>query len=135
MDGIQYHLNGKGFSGRGVRLRQLEQPELDAAFRTAAKLAGAEATMADVRVIEQHECVLRMVLEVTEKGGLATLEGAAWRKVTQQELEDEEGRYRFGKLFTAKDTAFLRRIHRDWHQLSEAEVEAISGNGLPVSVD
>ncbi|WP_438029016.1 hypothetical protein [Sorangium sp. So ce233] len=135
MEAFQYHLKGKGFSGRGVRLRQLDQPELDAAFLSAAKVAGAEASMADIRVREQHDCVLRMILEVTEKRDLETLDGAAWRKVTHQELEDEEGSHRFSKLFTAKDTAFLRRMYREWHNLSEAEAEAIAGNGLPVSAD
>jgi hypothetical protein len=135
MDCKQFHLKGNGFSGRGVRLRELDQPELDAAFRSAAKLAGTEGTMADVRVLEQHECVTRMIVEVTEKPVAELDESTKWRKVTQQELDDEGGPFSFGKLFKAKDTAFLRRLHRDWHNLSEAEIEAIAGKAQEVSVD
>lgn len=135
MDCKQFHLNGNGFSGRGVRLRQLEPQEIDTAFRSAAKTAGTEATLADIRVLEQHECVLRMIVEVTEKAGLDTLDGAKWRKPTVQELEDDAGPMRFGRLFTAKDTALIRRLYRDWHQLSEAEIEAIAGKAQEVSVD
>lgn len=136
MDCKQYHLKGSGFSGRGVRLRQLEPQEIDAVFRSAAKTAGTEATLADIRILEQHECVLRMIVEVTEKAGLDVLgPDTKWRKCTVAELDDEDGTHRFGKLFTAKDTALLRRFYRDWHQLSENEIEAIAGKAQEVSVD
>lgn len=131
----QYHLKGKRFSGRGVRVRELDADEIDEAGLCAAKLLSKEANGAELSAKTAGECVRRMIVGVTKKGDLSTLDGAEWVDVTQQDLENEEGQLYFAKLFTSKDAQVLRSLHYRRHNATEEELAAIEGGAQAASAD
>ena len=132
---VRYHLKGKGYSGRGVELAELGSDEIAAAELCAAKELGKDATGVELMRRTVTECLHRMIRAVTKKGDLATLDGAEWVTVTQQQLLEEEGPYYFGKLFRSKDMQIMRTIHRKWHDATDAELDAIEGGAQAVSAD
>jgi hypothetical protein len=117
----------QGFSGRGVRLRTLDADEKDLAAECAAKEAGEDGTMAKYNQLRGREMFHRCLVEVTDKGEIADLGTASWKKVRQIDLEDPKGSMSTAVLFTAKDLDFLVRWCRDQHDATAADYEAITG--------
>lgn len=132
---VRYHLKGKGFSGRGVELVELDPLEIEKATVCAAKEVGTEATGVEFGHRVSVECIHRMLKAVTKRSDLASLDGAEWVTVTQQQLDDNDDPYFFGKLFRSKDFQVMRNIHRKWHDATEKELEAIEGGAQAVSAD
>lgn len=132
---VRYHLKGKGFSGRGVELVELDPLEIEKAELCAAKELGKEATLTEVRAAIARECMFRMIKAVTKKDGLASLDGAEWTTVRQQDLEDEEGPLNFAKLFRSKDAQIIRTKYRQWHDATDKELDDIEGGAQAVSAD
>ena len=128
-------LNAKFCSGRGVRFKVLDPYEHDAITLDAAKVVGMEGTMIELRKLEWKMGVKRMIVAVTKDGGYKDTDDliskeAAWRKMTVKDLDEE-----YNKLFTAKDDQFLCAMFRQYHEVSEDELQAISGKARTVSVD
>ena len=130
----QLFLNAPGCSWRAVRYRTLKPSEADAALLVAAKIAGPEASQAELQVHTQRECVRRMLVAVTSKGDLVEAEvpTAAWTNLDAGTLE-MPGPFSYDELFTVKDDAVLSTIYQRAHGITKAELEAISGKALPVS--
>lgn len=125
----QYHLKGKGFSGRAVRVRELDPMEVEENLKAAGKLmtgqdAGAGA-MLELKKTEWRNGVKMMLIEISEP--CEDTSAAKWRKVSAVDLED------LGAFFTAKDVAVLEDVFRTNHEVMPAELEAIVGKALPVS--
>lgn len=136
MDSIpmQIHLKGKGFSGRGVRYRELDPIEVENNLKAAGKIVGAEATPLELKKTEWRNGAKAMLVEFSEPCEdlfAVDAEGKSkvkWRKVTPDVLED------FGAYFKTKDLAILEHIYRENHEVLQSEVEAIVGKAQPVSV-
>lgn len=129
--------NFEHFSGRGVRYRPLSPEEKDQAFAIAAGLVTPTSSFGELNSRTGTEAVKKMLVAVTRKGELATLEGLGagdWVPVNGQVLEGMSGseHLRFEKLFTAKDVATLRTIYRRLHEVTEADVDEIEGKAISV---
>lgn len=129
MNAYQIHLKGSNSSGCGVRYRELSAPECDGLTRLALAEVGMEASMIDLRKAERREGAKAMIVAVTDPG-LTSLDGAKWRTLTREQVEDE-----FNKLFNAKDQKFLCAVYEKLHEVSVVEVEEIMGKALPVTLD
>lgn len=129
-DQFQYHLKGKGHSGRGVRIVSLPAHEVEDGLTNAAKLAGAEATPIEIKKVEWRNGVKSFIRAFTEPCENPLAEGVVWKKASVQMFE--EG---LAKFFTAKDCAVLESLFRDYHEVTQAELDAIVGKPLPVSGD
>lgn len=130
-----YHLKGHRFSGRGVKIRDLDADEVFKARLIAAQEAGKGATGFEIEARRRIECMHRMIAQVTERGDLDKLDGAKWLDVTQQQLEEDGGKMSFGKLFTAKDAAALNFLCSKLIDVGDDEIGAIEGGVLTVSAD
>jgi hypothetical protein len=130
-----YHLKGKRFSGRGVKLRELGPDEVTDARLTAAKVAGKGASAYEIETLRRSECVRRMIVAVTEKGDLENLGGAKWVELTQQQLEEDNGKHSFSKLFTAKDANALNYLCAQRIDVGDDEIGAIEKGMLTASGD
>lgn len=130
-----YHLKGNRFSGRGIKLRDLDPGEVSKARLHAAQECGKGASAFEIEARRRIECVYRMLVEVTEKRDLSTLEGAKWVPVTQEQLEEPDGKMSFAKLFTAKDFATINYLCSKLIDVGDEEIEAIEGGVLTVSGD
>lgn len=133
---IQVHLSGKRCSGRGVRFRELSASEVEENAENAAKVAldptakiNANAAM-DLKKAEWRMGSKRMVVAVTKKEGLKDLSGAEWMPLTQAELDAD-----WAKYFNAKDSAMLQALYREYHEISDEEIEAVVGKAVVVSED
>lgn len=123
----QYHLKGKGFSGRAVRVRTVDPIEVEDNLKGAAKLVGMDATVLELKKTEWRMGSKLMLVEVSEPCEDPMAEGVKWRKVTPDILED------FGAYFTPKDAQVLEALYRDANELLPSELDAIVGKALPVS--
>lgn len=124
---FQYHLTGKGHSGRAVQVEALAPDEADEMLTFAAKLAGTEATPIEIKKIEWRAGVKQFVVKLTEP--TEDPMKATWKKATPEMFDD------MSKYFTAKDTAVLEALYREYHEITVAELDAIVGKALPVAED
>lgn len=124
---LQYHLKGRGFSGRAVRLRELDPMEVEANLTATAKLVGPEATIVELKKVEWRNGVKLMVAQMTDPCDDPFVEGVKWKKITGGMLDD------LGTYFKAKDILALEAIYREYHEVVPAELEAITGKAVPVS--
>lgn len=136
----QIHLIGAkgklvGYSGRGVRMRDLDAAEKDLASRIAAKAAGPDATNGEFMSRRTSECLCRSIVAVTKEGKLSAegVMAATWMSTTQEALEDTGGPLSFAKLFTAKDRDAMAHFFRLHHDAEEADVEAIMGKEIELT--
>lgn len=127
MDTTQYHLKGKGFSMRAVRVRELDPIEVEENLKAAAKLVSSEASVLELKKTEWRNGIKLMVVEVSEPCADPNVEGVKWKKVKPMDLED------LGSVFKSKDVQALEAIYRDMNEVMPGELEAIVGKGLPVS--
>ena len=123
----QYHLRGKGHSGRAVRVEALPSHEVEDLLTTAAKLAGLEATPVEIKKIEWRNGTKSCVKFFTEPCEDPLAEGTKWKKATQESLDS------LAEFFTAKDCQVLESLYRDYHEVTQKELEAITGKALPVT--
>lgn len=123
----QYHLQGKGFSGRAVRLRELDPAEVESNLTNAARVAGKDASIIELKKIEWRNGVKLMVSEFTEPCPDPFAEGVKWKKATPEMLED------LGKYFRTKDVLALEAYYREFHEVMPGELDAISGKAVPVA--
>lgn len=135
-------LSAKGCTGRGVRFRELTAPEVDGLAVEAIKaINNKDATVAEFRVAETREGIVRMLCAVTKKGGLTKatireLRPTDWQQLTQADLMNPNGDLAYEKLFSnSKDHAVLGAIFAQYHKVSQSELDAIVGEVLTVSVD
>ena len=127
METTQYHLKGKGFSGRAVRVRELDPIEVEENLKAAAKLVPAEATVLELKKTEWRNGIKLMVVEVSDKCEDPMAPDVKWRKVTPVDLED------LGQYFKTKDVAVLEAIYRESNEVIPSELDAITGKALPVT--
>ena len=130
-------LNFEHFSGRGVRYRVLAPEEKDSLLASAAALVGPNATYPELNAKHAVECVKRMLVAVTRKAELASLDGLGagdWVPLNDAMLAGMPGQeaWKFEKLFTAKDVGALRTIYRRLHEVTEADVDEIEGKAISV---
>jgi hypothetical protein len=123
----QYHLKGKGFSGRAVRVRELDAIELEENLTAAAKMLSGDAQVLELKKVEWRNGIKRMVVEITDPCDDPLAEGVKWRKVVPGMLDD------LGAVFKGKDMMALEAIFREMHEVTPTELEAITGKALPVS--
>lgn len=127
MSVLQYHLSGKGFSKRGVRVRELSPEENEGNLLGAAKLVSADATIIDLKSVEWRNGVKLFIVSYTDPCEDPTAASVKWYKPKPGEFEE------LSKLFTAKDVEVLKVIFKELHEVSRDEVDAIRGKALPVS--
>lgn len=128
---VQIHLNAPNMSRRGVRLRLLSYTAIRAAQDVAAKLVGAEATFAEFRNAYHAEALLRFIAEVTEP--CDSLEGAAWKATSYADLSNPLGPLALETLFTAREIAVVERLFRNQHEVTQDELDLITGKATPVA--
>ncbi len=127
---FEYHLKGKGLSGRAVQLEPLEPDDAETMLTMAAKLAGPEATPIEIKKIEWRNGSKQFIKAYTDPCENPRAEGTKWKKPTPGQFDHEMAKY-----FTAKDCQILEAIYREYHEVTQAELEAITGKALPVSTD
>lgn len=130
---FQVHLAGKGCSNRGVRFKTLSPDEVEKVNVDAAKLVGTEATIVELKKRVWAMGVRRMVQEYSDPAlseeGLQA-KGIKWKKTSVQELDEK-----IATIFEAKDCAYLEALYRQYHEITEPELQALSGKVLAVSSD
>ncbi len=124
---MQYHLKGKGFSGRAVRCRELDPLEVEENLTSAAKLVSQDASLIELKKVEWRNGVKRMVTEITEPCEDPFDPAVKWKKVSAGAMED------LAQFFRAKDLLALEAIYREYHEVIPAELEAITGKAVPLS--
>lgn len=129
--------NFEHFSGRGVRYRVLAPEEKDSLLASAAALVGPQATYPELNARHAVECVKRMLVAVTRRAELTTVDGLSagdWVPLNDAMLAGMPGQeaWKFEKLFTAKDVAVLRTLYRRLHEVTEADVDEIEGKAISV---
>lgn len=129
MEKIQFHLNAPACSGRGVRIKLLSPDETNQLMLDAAKILGSEGTMVELKKLEWSMGVRQMICSVTVQKGLKDVMGedVSWKDYDRQLMDQE-----YKKLFGPKDDAILQALYRQYHEVSQAEVDAIAGKALPV---
>jgi hypothetical protein len=126
----QLHLAGPGHSWRGVRLEDLDPSVRRKAEGDAAKIAGPDATLMELRNETLNQVLRRMVVQVTTEPVESLANGARWMD-TPLAMLAQPGQW--DKLFTARDTLALERIYNQRHEMSVQEVDLLAGKLLPVA--
>jgi hypothetical protein len=123
-----YHLKGRRMCGRAVRVEALDSPDIDANLAAAAKLAGKEATILEIKKIEWRNGVKLFVKEISEPcEDMFKLKPEQWKKVTPGMLDDIKA------YFGAKDMQVLEALFREYHDINPDELDAIMGKAVPVA--
>lgn len=123
---FQYHLKGKGHSGRAVRVEALSPEDAEDMLTFAAKLAGDKATPIEIKKIEWRTGVKQFITKFTDPTEDPLT--ATWKKATPGLFDDD-----MAKFFTAKDCQVLEALYRDYHEITQVELDAIVGKALPVA--
>ncbi len=129
MSQFQYHLKGKGHSGRAVRVEALPPHEAEDMLTSAAKLAGPEAGPLQIKKIEWRNGSKAFIKSYTDSCEDPLAEGVKWKKPTPGQFDE------MASYFTSKDCQVLEALYRDYHEVTQVELEAITGKALPVSGD
>lgn len=117
-DTFRVHLVGPGHSGRYVRYRVLSSTEVDQVEKLASDEMEKDSNTFDLNTAVARNGLERMVVAVTEPAKNGTV--PAFTPCTPGELSTQ-----WAKLFTARDTAVLKRLYQREHVVTEAEVDAI----------
>jgi hypothetical protein len=140
MDCTQLLLNTVASSGRGVRYHTLSPAEVDRVNADAARLVDPTTGPVEYRSVQIREGIKRMLVAVTKRTGIVSqdellaLTTADWEPLEPRKLEAGMGAFSYDTLFTAKDDAILAVVYRQLHEVTLAEVQAILGKALTVSV-
>jgi len=129
MASFQIHLNGKHCCQRGVRFKTLGPSDIDKITLDAAKVIGPEGTMIELRKAEWLMGVKQMLTHISDP--CTDIETAKFRKVTMQDLDGEN----YDGLFGSRDHSFLVQLYREYHEVTQEDVDKIMGKALPVSED
>jgi len=120
-------LKGKGFSGRAVRVRELDPLDVEKNLTAAAKTVGANATVIELKKTEWRNGVKLMIAELSEPCEDPLAANVKWKKVDLATLED------LGSLFKVKDVLALEQIYRESYEVTQTDLDAITGKALPVA--
>ncbi len=126
---FQYHLKGRGHSGRAVRVEELPTHEVEAMLTSAAKLAGPDATPIEIKKIEWRNGTKVFIKSYTDACENPLAEGVKWKKPTPGQFDT------MADFFTAKDCQVLESLYREYHEVTQKELDDIVGKVLPVSED
>ncbi len=126
---FQYHLRGKGHSGRAVRVEALPSHEVEDMLLNAAKLAGPEASPIEIKKIEWRNGTKQFIKFFTDPCDNPLAESVKWKKPSPGQFEV------MSDFFTAKDCAVLESLYRDYHEITQKELDDIVGKPLMVSKD
>lgn len=129
MSQFQYHLKGKGHSGRAVRVEALPSHEVEANLTGAAKLAGPDGTGLEIKKIEWRNGTKIFIKSYTDPCENPLAEGVKWKKPAPGQFDEMH------VYFTAKDCQVLEALYREYHEVTQEELESITGKPLPVSAD
>jgi hypothetical protein len=123
-----------GMSNRVVRIRQLTPDQVTASEVNAAKMAGESATFGELRNLQMLYGAYEMVYQVSdpidEPGKIDPKKG--WKKTSFASFIDPSSDLFWGKLFTAKDSGFLKQEFRKRHELNQLEFDLLSGKATPL---
>ncbi len=125
----QFHLKGRGFSGRAIRVKPLDPDVSERNLLAAAKLAGEEASGLEIKKIEWRNGMKQFITHFSEKCADPLAEGVKWRKVEPGQLDI------MGEFFTTKDIQFIEAQFRDYHEVMPAEVADIVGKAIDLAED
>lgn len=137
---IQFLLNAKGCSGRGVRLRDIDPDMRDRISVDTAKLVGKDATVAEYGVAEARQLVVASISAVTkgavkDADALVALPESEWIPLDPQKLDaDPTSATHYRNLFSAKEDSVISGIVRRVNTATADEVEAIMGKAIPLSL-
>jgi len=123
----QFHLLGRGFSGRGIRVTPLDPAVAESNLLAAAKMAGAEATGLEIKKTEWRIGIKQFITEFSDSCADCLAADVKWRKPKPGELDD------LGVYFTPKDVQALESIFRDYHEVMPSEIESIVGKAIDLS--
>lgn len=137
MDLKQLHLTGRGFSGRGVRLRPLTNAMRAAAHTEAARALGDAGTAsigagAIFENAKTNAILLKIVAKVTDAVKPEEILKAQWRKVDAMAL-GIDGAGSLHDLFTTKDIDVLGTYIQRTYYATVGEADTILGGMLAVS--
>ncbi len=122
------HLKGKYHSGRVVHVKMLDSAEIEDNQLQSGKLLDKDnASYYDLKKIEWKNGLRRFVIAVSDPVTEMTKETKV-RKVTPMDLDAS-----FAEFFTSKDAKVLEQMYRDYHEVSQEEIENIAGKALTVS--
>ncbi len=124
----QYHLKGKGHNGRAVQLEPLDPDDAENCLTMAAKLAGTEATPIEIKKTEWRTGSKLFIKKYTEPTENPLAPDTKWLTPKVGQFDHDMAKY-----FSAKDCQVLEAIYREYHEVTQAELEAIMGKALPVS--
>lgn len=127
---FQYHLAGKGHSGRAVRIEALEPDAAENCLTMAAKLAGTEATPIEIKKSEWRMGSKLFIVKYSEPCDDPMKPDLKWSTPKPGQFDQDMAKY-----FTTKDCQVLEALYREYHEVTQAELEAITGKMLPVSAD
>ncbi len=127
---FQYHLDGKGHSGRAVRIQALEPDDADNCLTMAAKLAGPEATPLEIKKAEWRNGSRQFIVKISDPCKDPLAPEVKWFAPKPGQLDQE-----MSKFFTSKDCQILEALYREYHEVTQAELASITGKMLPVSED
>jgi hypothetical protein len=127
------HLKGFRCSGRAVRFVPLDPTELETVQLLATKEIDATSSVIDLKRHEWKLGVHQMIKQVSLTAD-PTMDpnghDLKWKKVTPAVLDSE-----YKELFTAKDHQLLVALYRQYHDVTDEEIRAISGKVQTVSGD
>jgi hypothetical protein len=126
-DRFQYHLRGKHYSGRAVRVEPLPGPTVDKALLDAAKVCGKEATIFEVTKVQHTMGLRQMIKEISTPYSDPSDSGVKWKTVTPEDLDD------LSEFFTSKDLMILQQIFVEFHEVTKQELDDIVGKAVPVA--
>ncbi len=125
-----YHLSGKRHSGRAIKVRALDETSTQDNLAAAAKFAGPETTVLELRQKESRMGVKQFVIGISDPCADPMAADVKWKKVTPADFDEGLGKY-----FTAKDIVVLEALYREYHDVTKDELDKITGKALPVSED
>lgn len=131
----QFVVSAKGCSGRGVRMRLLDFSQRQQVRAEAAKELPKDATFAEWTARENVDGIIATVVQITEGTGYKKAadllaDGVKWKKVSADDLSEHLTDY-----FNAKDLSVLSQAFRQYHDVSDKEIEDILGEAQDVTLD
>ena len=126
-----------GMSGRCVRIEQLDALKIQQLEADAAKMAGADASFGELRNLQRMYALYEMVKAYSdgtdEPGKLNPEKG--WHTATFTDFVNPLSASYWPKIFTPKDTAFLKQEFITRHEMNQMEFDLLSGKSIPVATE
>lgn len=138
----RFLLKGAGLCGRGIQFRELSADEVDENARTAASMLEENGTMMALQQLEVREGIMKCLVAVTKKGGIANtdemlkLAESEWEKLDLGKLKMSDSPFAYDVLFRrAKDHIALAKIWRQIHVPDQKDIDNIVEKILPVATE